>query len=344
MADATPSQKTTPETRTLTATCHCKRSSLSFTVPISALPIRTHFCHCGICRHVQGVVATVHAPIPEPSIKDESTFAKFHSSAALERWFCSTCGADMVDCLEGGKQWLVAAAMVDAEESVWDIHQHIYVEDAPRGVAPFLKSIGGKELEMLKQGEGSGTFEFGKDDVGKKADGTDENTKLRARCQCGGVDFSIFPPRSPSVFDSFDQSILPKDKSKWYALYDLCDTCRLTSGHPIASWMFPVKSHIELADGSPYPEDHVFGTIKTYKSSENVLRTFCGTCGATVAYYCPSEKGRTDIVDIAVGLLEGDDLRREDVLEWRTKRAAWAEDCKWPSLKEALEAGLKRTA
>lgn len=230
---------------------------------------------------------------------------------------------------------------MDAEEGVWDIDQHIYVEDAPQGLAPLLKSIGGKELEMLSKGEGSEILVFGKDDADAKP-GEAGNTKLRMRCQCGGVDFIIAPPRSPSVFNDFDQSILPKDKSKWYALHDLCDTCRLTSGHPIATWMFPVRSHIELADGSPYPENHIFGTIKTYKSSKEVLRTFCGTCGATVAYYSPSEKGRSNIVDIAVGLSEGDDLKQEDCLEWRTERAAWADDCKWPSLRKALEAGLKQ--
>jgi len=248
----------------------------------------------------------------------------------------------MLDRVDEGKEWFVAAALTDTEESVWNIERHFYVEHAPRGLAPLLTNIGGKELDILKQGEGSGIFEFGKYDAGAKAGGARGSTKLRMRCQCGGVDFSIAPPRSPSVFDDFDQTILPEDKSKWYALYDLCDTCRLTSGHPIVTWMFPVKSHIELVDGSAYPDNHIFGTIKTYKSSEDVLRTFCGTCGATVGYHNPSEKGRTDIVDIAVGLLEGDDLRREDSLEWRTRGAAFAEDCKWPSLREALESGLKR--
>jgi hypothetical protein len=63
------------------------------------------------------------------------------------------------------------------------------------------------------------------------------------------------------------------------------------------------------------------GTSRTFVSSKGVIRTFCGTCGATV-FFSSEERIRNDgerVVDIAVGLLRAPEgIAAEDWLTWRT--------------------------
>lgn len=55
---------TSPETKTITAQCHCKSTRYTLTLPTSILPISTHMCHCARCRYTHGTLCIFHAPIP----------------------------------------------------------------------------------------------------------------------------------------------------------------------------------------------------------------------------------------------------------------------------------------
>lgn len=252
-----------------------------------------------------------------------------------------------------GEQWYIATSLVEAEEGTWDFQAHVNVESTgDGGLAMLIESAGGKRLTVWREKDtdapehaemgdwrpSTGTdAEQNMEKNGKES--IEEGRRLHARCHCGGADFFISRPKDEKTFIGMAESMRPKDTRKWYAIHDVCNSCRLLSSNFVTSWFFPSPSSITLADGSPYTP--VFGTVKSYVSSKGILRTFCGKCGAVVAYQCEDRK---DMVDIAVGLLdaEGGGVRKEDWLEWRVNKCAYEEDCVWRALLGSLKDGMKR--
>lgn len=336
------------EETTLHASCHCKASKFSFTVPTRSLPLPTHLCHCNNCRQTHGTLCIIHAPIPAPNV-NLGTFSVYASSSYVTRYFCSTCGAQMLDKAneDGEEKWFVAVSMVDAGEESWAFHSHIFLNSTlDGGLATWLPEVGGTRMKMWAQnaaesaanaetgdwapGASRAPVASGDSAVNSKPD------KLEARCHCGGVEFYIARPRA-NAFAHMPASLTPRDKSKWYALSDVCTSCRLVSGCAIVSWAFPAISHVTLADGSPYTP--VFGSIKTYQSSPGVTRTFCGTCGAVVTYACDDRPG---MLDVGVGLLRAEGgARAEEWLEWRTHKVGYEEDCLWKGFLGSFREGLR---
>ncbi|KAF2275318.1 uncharacterized protein EI97DRAFT_475185 [Westerdykella ornata] len=351
------------------STCHCRSISLTISIPNSSLPLKTHFCHCNICRRIHGTLAAIHTkipePVPEPSFDDEK-WGKYET-AKVTRFFCGTCGAQICDRAVTGEsvEWYADASLLEwcGEDegeceargrasglSDWpfEFTKHIYVGSTKDGgLASWLKRIDGRELEVWKEDAGSELLDLDRLTHTSLAPSEARKIDLEASCHCGGVRFFIWPPQSEDVFDSTDATITPKDKTRWYALLDVCNTCRLTSSSAVIPWMFPVASHLSLPDGSAWPEDHVVGTAKRYRSSEKVVRTFCGRCGATVAYVDETRSGGT--VDVALGLVdmvgEGEErragVRLEEWLEWRSGRVAFVGDAWWKGLVGGLVEGMK---
>ncbi|KAF2472545.1 uncharacterized protein BDR25DRAFT_392895 [Lindgomyces ingoldianus] len=337
--------------RTLSATCLCQNSTLTFTVSATSLPLPTHFCHCSICRHTHGTLSTIHAPIPTPVV-NFTTLTAYASSSRVVRYFCSTCGAHMLDRAtemeqedgDGGEgQWYVAASLVDAEEVTWNLHSHMNLASTlDGGMSIWLEEINGKKLGKWKGSIQAQWIETGDwvpaaSTTIASMKGPKDDDRLYAHCHCRGVEFYISRP-GPNSFDHLPQSLTPKDKTKWYASSDVCTSCRLCSSSFLTSWMFTSTASLRLPDGSPYK--HVFGTTKVYESSPGVMRTFCGKCGALVVYACVE---RSQMVDIGVGLLDTESgARAEDWLEWRTHKVSFEEDAVWKGAVEALKEGLRR--
>lgn len=275
-----------------------------------------------------------------------------------------------MDCAGEGtaqEEWHVAAALVDAPEEAWGFWGHLFVSGmggggGMAGLMPFINgrrmqllegNIGSRSMDVKELGVGEGGMFGGEEAGGGKGeeDGELEKGKerkkgkvLRAECYCKGVRFSILPPSSPAAFDAFppaERSIVPRDKTKWYALHDPCTSCRLASGSPILSWLFTTRPHLQLPDGSPWPQYHVFGTVRVYESSEGVKRVWCGRCGAKVAYV---HESRPEVVDVAVGLLvdegDGEGVLHKGSLEWRTGLSEFKGDAVWKGVVGALEEGI----
>lgn len=152
--------------------------------------------------------------------------------------------------------------------------------------------IGNRELDVIKP-ETSLDDSKSRDSIRTGAV-ENEGEKLRGGCHCGGVSFSIARPRNEFLASPASEGwVLSRDTIKWLALLDLCDDCRLVDSSNVIAWMFVPVDHI-----SPSPlGDLIIGSSKSYKSTEEVLRTFCGTCGATVFYSCTDRPG---IVDVAI--------------------------------------------
>jgi hypothetical protein len=80
--------------------------------------------------------------------------------------------------------------------------------------------------------------------------------------------------------------------------------------------------------------------MRTYQSSEGVVRIFCGVCGAG-CFWDSEERGGV-LVDVAVGLLDAETgARAEDWLEWWWGRVSYKELGLNKSLVRSLEKGLR---
>ncbi|KAL2864005.1 GFA family protein [Aspergillus lucknowensis] len=335
-----------PETKTLTARCHCRAVHFTLTIPTTSLPLDVHICNCTLCRTLLGAPASFHAPLPkeiEPEFIAPSSLDKLtpnrREGAPCTIYFCSTCGCHIGDRGHQGG-WTISVSIfeegVNDNESLWKFNEHWYTDAASTGDGGFsqlLPRIDGREVRIWNPD--TTTDRSQKDE--KKEDGGREE-KLLAQCSCGGVSFNISRPRQEFVDSPLSEGwVHAEDPSKWLGLVDVCTDCRLVNGAHVVAWLFVSADHIS----PPLPEDLCIGTSKRYESSPGVVRTFCGRCGATVFF---TEKRRGRIVDIATGILRGKEgFMLADWARWRTARLGYPDDgIKYDrGLTEGLTEGLQ---
>lgn len=126
--------------------------------------------------------------------------------------------------------------------------------------------------------------------------------KLHARCKCRGVEFWI--KRDASGLKS--QVKLGHQSSR-----------RLENGmEPYATATFEVESDQIFSGESsllPYSQCPDFGTLRTWWSSAEAGKKFCGVCGASV-FLITRDESR---LEVSVGVLEAPEgVRAESWLEW----------------------------
>jgi hypothetical protein len=324
------------ETKTLTAQCYCKAVHFTIEVPTSKLPLGTHLCHCSICRYTHGTLCIFHAPLPEgiapkfiaPSSIDKLT-SYVHSKSKGKRYFCSTCGCQIGDVGLEDPNWVISASIFDQSQAdmPFVIRSHVFSKSVPGGgLANWLPQIGDRAMrdwnpDPKEDPEGCEVVES------KTFYGANGEERLLAQCHCGGVSFSIPRPTEEIIADPKIRPFLsPIDKTKWAACLDLCDDCRLQTATHVVGWTFVPRGLLEPA----VPESLLIGTAKNYVSSDGVLRSFCGTCGATVLYSCDDRKyGSDQVVDVTVGILRAPEgPLAEEWLTWRTGRVGWMESGK----------------
>ncbi|KAJ5683137.1 hypothetical protein N7462_006302 [Penicillium macrosclerotiorum] len=316
-------------TKILTGSCHCRKVQFTLNVPTEALPLKIHLCHCTICRYSYGTLCCFHAPLPAgvqpqfiaPSSLDQMT-SYTHPSFRSLKWSCSHCGCHIGDqgIEDGG--WTISSAIFDVnrdDPEIWKFNSHMCPSSTPDGgLSAVFSTVDGHRLEMNDLGEPApSTTAPAVSSLPRR----DENDKLLAQCHCGGVSFTISRPRDDFLASPHSKGWVSSiDPKRWLACLDLCDDCRLVSGGNVLAWMFVPKDHIS----PPMPPDLMIGSSKGYQSTDDVLRTFCGTCGATVFYYCEARPG---IVDVAVGLLRAPEgAMAEQWAVWRAGRPSWPEN------------------
>lgn len=347
-------------TKTVTAGCFCKSVCFTITVLVSALPLSTHLCSCSICRYVHGTLACFHAPLPTgiaPRFStDTSSLTRYrHADAASDRLFCSTCGCHIGDedivpnHASGALEWRIVTSIFEAEthrdESIFKITTHVYPEPEPIiGLHTWLPRIGDRKLSTWKPAPDDPNFPIPRPMTPEKEVGIDGHERLRGECHCGGVSFTFPRPNHPSMkgSDVVKSYTSPVDDTKWVASLDVCDDCRLATGAQVIPWTFVPLAILE----PPVQEDLKFGTLKTYKTSEPVLRAFCGRCGATVFFLNDKKRveGRLWTVDIAVGILRAPEgPAAENWLTWRTGRMSYYKSglAYDPTFTKALAEGIR---
>ncbi|KAK2594805.1 hypothetical protein QQS21_007493 [Conoideocrella luteorostrata] len=338
---------TAPATKSLEAKCSCGSIHLTFDVPTSFLPLPTYLCHCSICRYSTGAPCVFHAVLPKgitpnfiaPSTGEGLTTYKPAQDCTYD--FCSTCGCHVAGVSFGRDDWTIATSMfLDHSPANFKIVSHVFSKSGPNGAIPATVShIGGRELSYYNPPDDDPRAKVTAPSAEVGPDGED---RLRAQCHCGGVSFTLGRPTQSVLDDEFmSKFVSAADKTKWVAVYDICNDCRLVNGTHVAGWTFVPRSLCE----PPIEKDLKIGTAKTYSSSEGVLRSFCGTCGATVFFSCEARQP-TDgqaVVDIATGILRcPEGVMGESWFIWRGRVAHEGSGIEYDGeFGEALRQGMR---
>lgn len=152
-----------------------------------------------------------------------------------------------------------------------------------------------------------------------KAARTGENDHLEAKCLCGGVSLSL--KRANYSLDE-NARYTPRDRTKYVSYMCACRSCRLTTGVAMVPWTTVPAVNVFAHDkaSATVVFDPKGGNdelkLKYFRSSENVVRSFCSTCGASVSFWTAERK---DEIDLLVGIFrakEGSMARHWLELDW----------------------------
>ena len=247
-----------------------------------------------------------------------STYSPAGAAASVH--FCSKCGCH-ITCIDKDEDhaWYITPSITnDEDHAFFKFRCNAFTTSAADGgLSNMLKEVGGKPLPSWNPPD---TDDRSKLVVEEAEVGADGEPRLRAKCRCGGVSFTIKRPSEQVLAnDVLNKFVSPMDKTKWLACLDICNDCRLVTGTHVIGWCFVALSACE----PPISSDLQIGTSKTYSSSPGVLRSFCGDCGATVFYSCKERmKEGHEAVDVAIGLLRAPEGPLADNwVTWRSRIA-----------------------
>lgn len=262
---------------------------------------------------------------------------------------------------------------VESTQGVVEYKSCMWLGDTrDRGASIWLpSSIDGKKIDRWT-GEAGESDLIDSDHFATEPSCTGEAREpVHAHCHCRGVEFWVKPPNhgSEDARSDFPDLMVPyhrgagasqnPDNEPWWLRDEgkrflagtcMCLSCRAASGFDITFWAFVPNANIFLDKECTrkFPEygerrdNRYWGTIKSYRSSKGVTRTFCGQCGANVFWDGGKEQGREGLVDVAVGLLAAPSgARAEELLSWWTDRVSFEEDAVNKSLARALSEGLR---
>ncbi len=129
-------------TTTITASCACRKFSLTVDFPNESLPLKRALCLCTSCHHSSGSCGCSYLDLPTSLSVDPSKYdlTAYKTSDATTRYFCSTCGAHVLASASGA--WQLATGIWDRTEGIVKWTGCKWVEDTrDGGISVWLKSI-----------------------------------------------------------------------------------------------------------------------------------------------------------------------------------------------------------
>lgn len=280
--------------------------------------------------------------------------------------------------------WDVMTGTLEAFDSILDPKGYEYIHDTrDGGFSDFMPTLNNRPLDRWSHDiDTSPRLPLHWRNPSPSVESLNHATtaRLSAHCKCNTTTFHIARPslQSTRATRSWPDLLIPHHSSqnpnpkntttkepwhlrasqrKFLAGLCSCTSCRLASGQEITAWAFVPLVDISLdAEGTvPLELSTVTGTggtastvgsLRTYKSSENVMRSFCSVCGAIVFFALsePNQTAEEMLLDVAVGLLDAPEgARAEDWLEWCTSRLSFREDAvgRADSLADGVEKGLR---
>ncbi|KAI0159340.1 DUF636 domain-containing protein [Pestalotiopsis sp. NC0098] len=315
-----------PSISSLKARCYCGSLQYGLDLPSEVLPLSAYLCHCSRCRYIHGALSIAHAMIPkgtclqffEPSSLT-SCATKYHPlGSKYDHYFCSTCGCHLGGRDEAEDTWYLSIALFPYNESIFRVDRHCFTDSAPGGLHEWLPSIGDRSLDSINPVGTAAHFLAPGSQIG-----SDSCERLKAQCDCGGISFTIQRPTQEVLQDPYMRGFVsPEDDTKWKAMTDACNDCRLLNSTFLSAWAYMPMKLIE----PKISRNLQHGTMKTYASSPGALRTFCRICGATAFYWSNTRhtNDHNDMITIAVGLFRAPEgVSATDWLTWRTAELGW---------------------
>lgn len=328
-----------------------------------------HCTSCRKCTGALYSTAIKVWPGDGDAIRD-STLKKYSFSKQLTVLFCATCSSPMFfeihtgqhgesDSAPRGEYGVMTGALSnDGPDGLVRIENHVFVGDTKDGGASvWMRNPNGDGVRAKRwMGLTSQSEEIPFDwpeESRLESEVQSKIAEIPIRCHCGGVDLVFQRQKAEEEFMAKDKSELPwfvhPETKKLMASIDPCDSCRLSSGVDFWTWTFVLLRHIGFApktsgNESNFPDDSKdlkaavskigpdrdprLGTLEYYASSKDVQRYFCSRCSASVFY---AVDDRTDMIDLAVGLLDSEDeARAESLLCWSMVRTlpkfVWRDD------------------
>ena len=89
-----------------------------------------------------------------------------------------------------------------------------------------------------------------------------------------------------------------------------CATCRRASAAPTVAWLTFDRGQVEILTGHP----------RIYRSSQGVVRQFCGTCGSQLSYESAATPAT---IDLTTASLDNPNLFPPTVETWLEHRVSW---------------------
>ncbi len=89
-----------------------------------------------------------------------------------------------------------------------------------------------------------------------------------------------------------------------------CATCRRASAAPTVAWLTFDRGQVEMLSGSPL----------SYRSSQGVVRRFCGTCGTQLSY---ESMDSPSTIDITTASMDNPNLFPPTLEVWLEHRVSW---------------------
>jgi hypothetical protein len=89
-----------------------------------------------------------------------------------------------------------------------------------------------------------------------------------------------------------------------------CATCRRANAAPTVAWLTFDRSQVEILSG----------TLRAYRSSQGVIRQFCGTCGSQITY---ENIDSPTTIDITTASLDNPNLFPPTLEVWTEHRVSW---------------------
>ena len=89
-----------------------------------------------------------------------------------------------------------------------------------------------------------------------------------------------------------------------------CSTCRRASAAPTVAWLTFNRGQVEILSGNP----------RSYRSSQGVVRQFCGSCGSQLFY---ESVERPADIDITTASLDNPQLFPPTLEVWLEHRVPW---------------------
>jgi hypothetical protein len=282
-----------PPITTVQAACHCGKNVFALHYPSASLPVLASICHCDTTRHVTGMLCGTFVPVPDGTslIADINSpppsVSEYRSSTSALRYFCATCGAKLALYRHKTGKWFIAIGLLEQVDGIVEIGWHQWVRDTvDGGILQIMKD----DLPRYSQGPDSGVFIAPET---SPVTSVIKEESLSANCHCGGFQATIFRPSSAQIENEEARNrCLAGSGDQWRAANCLDRSCRTTSGLPFTSWCRFPKSHVKITHSS---------SLVSYKSSEGMVRQFCGVCGATVSIAREDQPWRCQI---AMGLIE----------------------------------------